>query len=76
MKLFNRQKSISKTIAAVGAMALALGTISPAVAHENTSDASATAQIPAHEEMNTPMGAGERARLCRVAILNSWQNLP
>ena len=63
MKLFNRQKSISKTLAAVGAMVLALGTISPAVAHENTSDASATAQIPAHEEMNTPMGAGERARL-------------
>ena len=63
MKLFNRQKSVSKTLAAVGAMVLALGTISPAVAHENTSDASATAQIPAHEEMNTPMGAGERARL-------------
>jgi len=54
---------IQTTIDSGRAMVLALGTISPAVAHENTSDASATAQIPAHEEMNTPMGAGERARL-------------
>ena len=65
MKLFNPQ-TFYKALAAAGAIALACGTLSPAGATESSPEASASTQALPQEEMNTPMGAGERARLAET----------